>query len=126
MKKYLFIFILSLLSKFSFSQENKGLCGIQVADVSKVVSFGYLVGYTVEFKNVSKKTADGIYWTTYFYNNSGELLKKEESSFNAADLVDPIASGFSKSLARAPRVKGASKAIVKINKVHFSDGSVCN
>jgi len=126
MKKYFLLFILVVLYNYSFSQENKGLCHVQVADVSKVVSFGYLVGYTVEFKNVSKKTADGIYWTTYFYNNSGELFKKEESSFNATDLVDPIASGFSKSLARAPRVKGASKAIVKINKVHFSDGSVCN
>lgn len=126
MKKYLYILSFTFLCKFSYSQENKSLCNIQVADVSKVVSFGYLVGYTVEFKNSSKKTVDGIYWTVYFYNNNGDLLKKEESSFNSTDLVDPIASGFSKSIARAPRIKGASKAIVKINKVHFSDGSSCN
>ena len=109
----------------SFGQQNKGACKLEVSDVSKLISFGYLVGYTAEFKNNSSKTVDGIYWTTYYINNNGDYIKTESDSFNATDLVDPIQSGFKKSLVRAPRVKNASKLIIVINRVHFTDGTTC-
>ena len=126
MKKLFIILIIVLFSNFTFAQTNKGLCSIEVSDVSKVASFGYLIGYSATFKNNSKKTVDGIYWNVYYYNNANELLKKDNSSFNSSKIIDPIAPGFSKTLARSPRIKGASVVIVKITKVHFSDGTSCN
>lgn len=102
------------------------LCKVEVNDVSKVTSFGYLIGYSVTFKNNSKKTVDGIYWDVYYYNNDKELIKKDNSSFNSTKIIDPIASGFTKTLARSPRIKGASVVVVIIKKVHFSDGTSCD
>ncbi len=126
MTKLFLIAVFSFLCQTANIQSNKGLCKVEVNDVSKTTSFGYLVGYSVTFKNNSKKTVDGVYWNVYFYNNNGDLIKEDKSTFNSTSLIDPIASGFTKILVRSPRVKGASKVIVKITKVHFSDGTTCN
>jgi hypothetical protein len=125
MKKIFLAILMIGIFLISFGQQNKGACKLEVSDVSKLISFGYLVGYTAEFKNNSSKTVDGIYWTTYYINNNGDYIKTESDSFNATDLVDPIQSGFKKSLVRAPRVKNASKLIIVINRVHFTDGTTC-
>lgn len=100
-------------------------CKVEVLDLSKVVSFGYLVGYTVEFKNNSNKVVDGIWWTVKYLNNANELIKKDDESFNSTNVIDPISAGFTKLITRAPRVKGASKVEITITKVHFSDGTNC-
>ena len=130
MKKLILILITFTFFQFSHAQrddgtENKGKCKVEVTDVSKVSSFGYLIGYTVQFKNNSKKTVDGIWWTAYYYNNANELIKSDESSFNSTNIISPIAAGFTKSIARSPRIKGASKVVVILNKIHFSDGTTC-
>ena len=119
--KLMSISILIIIIGFNNSinaQTNKGLCNIEVSDVSKAISFNYLLGYSVTFKN--------NYWKVYYYNNANELIESDNSSFNATKIIDPIAAGFTKTLARSPRVKGASVVIVKITKVHFSDGTSCN
>jgi hypothetical protein len=125
MKQFLITLFFIYFSQLLYAQENRGLCGVEVSDVSKVSSFGYLVSYVVQFKNTAKKTVDGVYFNAYFYDNSNKLIKSEESSFNSDNVIDPIASGFTKAVARAPRIKGASKVVVVINKIHYSDGSSC-
>jgi hypothetical protein len=125
MRKILLLVSFIIFTTTAFAQQNKGLCNIEVNDVSKITALGYLIGYTVQFKNNTTKTVDGVYWTAYYYNNDNKLIESEKSSFNSTNLIDPIAAGFSKSIARSPRVKGASIVLVVINKVHFSDGSSC-
>lgn len=125
MRKILLLVTFIVFTTTAFAQQNKGLCNIEVNDVSKITALGYLIGYTVQFKNNTSKTVDGVYWTAYYYNNDNKLIESEKSSFNSTNLIDPIAAGFSKSIARSPRVKGASIVLVVINKVHFSDGSSC-
>jgi hypothetical protein len=125
MPKLILMVIIAIIGNTADVQ-NKGLCKVAVEDVSKTTSFGYLVGYSVTFKNNSKKTVDGVYWNEFYYNNNDDLIKQDKSSFNSTNLIDPIASGFSKTLVRSPRVKGASKVIIKITKVHYSDGTNCN
>ena len=126
MKPFFYVLIFGLMFNCAYGQQSKGVCKIEVTDISKLISFGYLVGYTAEFKNKSNKTVDGIYWTTYYINNNGDYIKTESDSFNASNQIDPIQSGFKKSLVRAPRIKNASKLIIVINKVHFTDGTSCN
>jgi len=126
MKKIISVLFVVLFANYTYAQVNKGLCSIEVSDVSKATSFGYLLGYSVTFKNNSKKTVDGIYWNVFYFNNANELIEKDNSSFNSTKIIDPIASGFSKTLARSSRIKGASVVIVKITKVHYSDGTSCN
>ena len=125
MRKILLLVTFIVFSTTAFAQQNRGLCNIEVNDVSKITALGYLIGYTVQFKNNTSKTVDGVYWTAYYYNNDNKLIESEKSSFNSTNLIDPIAAGFSKSIARSPRVKGASIVLVVINKVHYSDGSSC-
>ena len=125
MRKILLLVSFIIFTTTAFAQQNKGLCNIEVNDVSKITALGYLIGYTVQFKNNTTKTVDGVYWTAYYYNNDNKLIESEKSSFNSTNLIDPIAAGFSKSIARSPRVKGASIVLVVINKVHYSDGSSC-
>ena len=125
MRKILLLVSFIIFTTTAFAQQNKGLCNIEVNDVSKITALGYLIGYTVQFKNNTSKTVDGVYWTAYYYNNDNKLIESEKSSFNSTNLIDPIAAGFSKSIARSPRVKGASIFLVVINKVHYSDGSSC-
>ena len=69
MKKLFFIAILILIGNSINAQTNKGMCSVEINDVSKAISFNYLLGYTVTFKNNTKKTVDGIYWKVYYYNN---------------------------------------------------------
>jgi hypothetical protein len=125
MRKILLLVTFIVFTTTAFAQQNRGLCNIEVNDVSKITALGYLIGYTVQFKNNTTKTVDGVYWTAYYYNNDNKLIESEKSSFNSTNLIDPIAAGFSKSIARSPRVKGASIVLVVINKVHYSDGSSC-
>ena len=124
MKSILFIVFFLAAGFLSNAQPHKGVCNVEVSDVSVLTTFGYL-NYSVEFHNKSTKTVDAIYWTAYFYNNSGGLIKSEESSFNAGGVIDPVASGFKKTVARMPKVKGAAKVSVIIKKVHFTPGGDC-
>ena len=125
MRNLFFIAMIILLGNAAIAQSNKGMCKVEVNDISKVTGFGYLAGYSVEFINNSKKTVDGIYWNVYYYNNANDLLFEDKSSFNSTSTVDPIAMGFTKTLVRSQSVKGASKVFIKITKVHFSDGTTC-
>lgn len=125
MKNTILVLAFLFIATPFYGQQHKGLCNVEVNDVTNVASFGYLVSYVVQFKNNSKKTVDGIYFRALYYNNNNDLIKSEEDSFNSSSLVDPIASGFTKSIARSPRVKGASKVFIVISKVHYSDGSNC-
>jgi hypothetical protein len=126
MKKLFFIAILIIIGNSINAQKNRGLCSVEVSDISKAISFNYLLGYSVTFKNNTNKTVDGVYWKAYYYNNANELIESDNSSFNSTKIIGPIAPGFTKTLARSPRVEGASIVIVKITKVHFTDGTSCN
>lgn len=121
---FLFLLFMGTLNAVN-AQKNKGSCGVEVNDVSRTTSFGYLVAYVVQFKNTTNRPVDGVYWRALYLNNAGDIIESEESSFNSTNLIDPIAGGTTKSIARAPRVKGASKVVIVINKVHFSDGASC-
>lgn len=126
MKKISLVILLLIVSINSFSQRNSSKCKLTVVDVTKVVSFGYLVGYNLALKNTSTKSIDGVYWTEVFYNNAGDLIEQSKSSFNSTSVIDPILSGVTKNIVRSPRIKGASKVVIQIDKVHFTDGNTCN
>ncbi len=125
MKKIPLAILLLFVNINSFSHSYSSKCKLTVVDVTKVVSFGYLVGYNLTLKNTSTKSIDGIYWTEIFYNNAGDLIEQSKSSFNSTSLIDPILSGVTKNIVRSPRIKGASKVVIQIDKVHFTDGSTC-
>jgi hypothetical protein len=123
MKTIITSLLLALVVAPAFAQSNKSIKAVSVTDVSVLTSFGYLASYTVTFKNTSSKTIDQINWTVNYYDNAGNLIKSEKESYNADSFIDPISSGFEKTLARAPRIKGASRAQVVITSAHSADGT---
>ena len=125
MKKLLITLIISIFSNFTFGQTHTGRCNIGIKDVSPTTSFGYLISYRVNFKNKSQKTVDFISWEAYYYNNANEFIEKEKFSFNSTDYIDPISSGFTRKSRQFTKIYGASKVIIKITKVHFTDGTIC-
>jgi len=125
MKKLFLFIVLVFFFQTVFAQRSKGSCGVEVNDVSKTTGFGYLVAYLVQFKNTTNRSVDGIYWRAQFYNNDGDFIESIESSFNSTNIIDPISGGSTKSVARTLRVKGASKVVIVIDKVHFTDGESC-
>jgi len=124
MKTIITSLLLALVVAPAFAQSNKSIKAVAVTDVSVITTFGYLASYTVTFKNTSSKTIDQINWTVNYYDNAGKLIKSEKESFNADSFIDPISSGFEKTLARAPRIKGASRAQVVITSAHSADGTM--
>ena len=125
MKKNIFLLLFFMMGSNVYSQAHTSKCKCSVVDVTKVVSFGYLVVYNAILKNNSNKTIDGIYWTEVYYNNAGDMIEQVKSSFNSTSIIDPIQSGVSKNIVRTPRIKGASKVVLQIDKVHFTDGGTC-
>jgi len=119
--------ILSLLtlSGVAFAQSNVGKCGVEIHDVSSITAFGYLSAYTVMFRNTNEKSVDGIYYTAVFYNNEDREIERKEDAFNSSAVINPIASGVVRSLVRSPGVKGASKLVIVVNRVHFTNGKTC-
>lgn len=125
MSRVLLILSLLTLSGVAFAQSNVGKCGVEIHDVSSITTFGYLSAYTVMFRNTNEKSVDGIYYTAVFYNNENREIERKEDSFNSSALVDPLAPGVVKSLVRSPRVKGASKLVIVVDRVHFTNGKTC-
>jgi len=125
LKQSIFLVILFFSTSKFIAQTNESLCQLEINDISHVNSFGYLVGYKIQFKNNSNRVVNGIWWTASFYNNDNELIDENESAFNADNIIDPIASGFTKTIARAPRIKGASKVVIVLKKVTFTNGEKC-
>ena len=125
MKKSSLFIVFLLFSLNVFSQRHTSKCRLTVIDVAKVVSFGYLIAYNLELKNNSTKSIDGVYWTEVYYNNAGDMIKQEKASFNSTNVIDPILSGVTKYINRPSIVKGASKVVIQIDKVHYTDGTTC-
>jgi hypothetical protein len=58
-RQLFWMFLFGFKCNARYGQQSRGICKIEVTDISKLISFGYLVGYTAEFKNNSNKTLDG-------------------------------------------------------------------
>ena len=124
-KLALFTTALMLSISVLSAQTSKGRCGIEVVDVSCVQLLGYLTSYAVTFKNTTERTIDGIYFRVVFYNNEGRRISESEEAFNSSTWVDPIGPGTTKVIVRSPNIKGASKAVVVVDRAHFVNGESC-
>jgi len=123
MKALLSIIAVLVVIQSSKAQPHQSIKAIEVKEVNVLNSFGYLAGYSVTFKNNSAKTIDYIGWTTNYFDNSGRLIQSEHNAFNSDSLVDPIVSGFDKTLFRTPGIKGASKVQIVVLDAHSVDGT---
>lgn len=123
MKALLSIVAALFVIQSATAQSHQSIKAIEVKEVNVFNSFGYLAGYSVTFKNNSAKTIDYIGWTTNYFDNSGKLIKSEQNAFNSDSLVDPIVSGFDKTLFRTPGIKAASKVQIIVLDAHSVDGT---
>lgn len=129
MSRFFKVILLSVVMVLFFhgarSQTDKGKCGIEVVDVSCVQLLGYLSSYTVTFKNNTERSVDGIYYRVMFNNNEGRLISEMEDGFNSSTWTGPVGPGTTKFIMRYPNIKGASKAVILIDRVHYVNGESC-
>jgi hypothetical protein len=75
---------------------------------------------TVQVKNESKNTIDGLKVGYFFYNNFNELVKEMEQSGIYQQTIKP---GESKSISWNVEATGATKAKAFIEEIHFTNDS---
>ncbi|MDE0980157.1 MAG: hypothetical protein OSA78_09200 [Flavobacteriales bacterium] len=121
------LFLVLMLSwSVSALSQHKGLCGVEVDEVKASTAFGYLIGYSVKFKNTKQQTLDHLIWSVTFEDNAGLLIEEDTGVFNSTELISPIQPGKSKLFLRTPpKVKGASRARVEVTRVHTISGEIC-
>ena len=73
------LFFVVTQSFSAHAQNHKGLCKVEVDDVTSPIVLKYL-NCSVTFKNYASKTVDGITWIAYYYN-ADELIKKRRIFF---------------------------------------------
>jgi hypothetical protein len=126
MKNILFVFVSFALFGFNTQPKpGKDSCNVEIGEIKVIVSLGYLVGYSVEFTNNSDKVIDGLYWTATYTDNGKNIIRKENGAFNSTKNIFPIEASSKRLLNRVPKVKGATKVTIELNKVHYNDDSSC-
>jgi hypothetical protein len=121
-----FFFVLMMAWSASAFSQQTGLCGVEVEEVKASTAFGYLIGYSVKFKNTKQQTVDHLIWSVAFEDNAGQLIEKDTGVFNSTELISPIQPGMSKTFLRTPsKIKGASRARIQVTRVHTISGETC-
>lgn len=107
----------------SIGQNHKGLSSIQVLEAATQNTLGYNAGYYVEFKNISQKSIDGVKWKVDFLDNFGTNKGKREGQWQSGNFTQPIEPGDTMKDIEGVWVEGATKIVVTITEVHFTDGT---
>lgn len=117
--------ILHLFFLFGGGPGHSGKCGINPENAYSQNIMGRNVGYYVEIKNESSKQLDAIEWEAQFYNNFDEFIEKKSGSWSSGNIIKPVKPGEVLKDLKMVWVKNATKVFIKVNRVHFTDGSSC-
>ena len=119
------IIILTLSCIFSFSQNHKGKCGLEINKAYTQTVLGKNLGYYVEFKNNASSEIDAIEWTAYFYNNFNELKGNREGKWSSGNIIKPIKVGDTTKDLESNWVSDATKVFITVKRVHFTNNKTC-
>jgi hypothetical protein len=118
------LFCLFLGSAFLVNAQSHSDYGsVKVLSAVTQNTFGYNVGYYVDFKNNSTKSVDGLKWTSRFYDNFGTLKGTREGQWQSGNFIKPITVGGKTQDLETVWVEGATKVFVTVKMVHFTDGT---
>lgn len=98
---------------------------MEIIKVYTQTVMGKNIGYSVEIKNSSDKTVDGIEWDAYFFNRFGDLKGKREGEWTSGNLIKPKTPGETLIDVSSNFVSGATDVFITIKRVHFTDGTLC-
>ena len=102
-----------------------GKCGVNPINAYSQNVLGRNVGYYVEIKNETSKDFDAIEWEAHFYDNFDEFLEKKSGSWSSGNIIQPVKPDEVLKDLKMVWVKKATKVYIKVNRVHFTDGSSC-
>ena len=125
--KHLLLVIMAFFIYFiphpSLCQSHKGLSSVEVLEAATQNTLGYNAGYYVEFKNISTKSIDGVKWNVDFIDNFGANKGKREGVWQSGHFTSPIPPGDTLKDIEGVWVEGATKIVITIKEVHFTDGT---
>jgi len=107
------------------TQTHTGLCGVDPIKAYSQNILGTNIGYYISLKNNSNKTVDGVTWTASFYNNFGDYKGKQHGKWESGNFTSPAKSGEIMTDIESAWVDGATKVVIKVTRVHFTDNSSC-
>ena len=121
-----FVFTLSLFVLCSASLvPHSDACGVAVTKAYSQNVLGTNVGYYVVFKNNSGKTIDGIQWKAKFYNNFNDYKGDRKGEWSSGNFISPVKTGGTIEDLEGVWVEGATKVVIEITRVHYTDESSC-
>jgi hypothetical protein len=103
-----------------------GSCGVAVLTSYSQNVLGKNIGYYVELKNNSGKTVDAIEWKAKFYNNFNDYKGSRKGDWSAGNFINPVKKGGLIKDLEGVWVDGASKIVIEITRVHYTDGKNCS
>jgi hypothetical protein len=107
----------------SNAQSHKGLCNVEVKNVTDLNFFGPTFSFDVTFKNNSNRSISYIYYDVECYNYDGEKLGWFENKQGAKKIT--LLPGQLYEEHRSLNKSGTSKVAIKIRKIVYESGSTC-
>lgn len=112
-----------LIPCVSFCQNHKGLPSLEVLEAATQNTLGINAGYYVKFQNNSQKSIDGVKWKVDFLDNFGTNKGTRDGQWQSGNFTKPVEPGDTMKDLEGVWVEGATKIIVTIKEVHFTDGT---
>ncbi len=112
-----------LIPCISFCQNHKGLPSIEVLEAATQNTLGINAGYYVKFQNNSQKSIDGVKWKVDFLDNFGTNKGTRDGQWQSGNFTKPVEPGDTMKDLEGVWVEGATKIVVTIKEVHFTDGT---
>ncbi len=123
MKQHILFLLIFLTPSVHFAQKNTNLASVEVLSAVTQNVLGYNAGYYVEFKNNSAKDVDGLRWKADFYDNFGAKKGIRDGQWQSGNFISPIAVGDTTKDLESVWVEGATKVIIRLVEVHWTDGT---
>jgi hypothetical protein len=123
--KFKLILLSIPLILFSFTQDipkHQGMANVEIVKAYSQNVLGKNIGYIVEFKNNAAVEVDALKWKAVFYDNFDDYKGESEGKWSSGNFITPIKSGESTEDVETAWVKEATKVVIKITRVHFTNG----
>ena len=101
-------------------------CGVKVLSSYSQNVLGKNIGYYVELENKSGKTIDAIQWTATFTNNFGDEKGVRKGEWSSGNFISPVEDGEKIIDLEGVWVEEATKISIQIDRIHFTDDSLCD
>jgi hypothetical protein len=122
-----FIWLVIALSTITplAAQRHRAICDLEIVDAVTQEIAGRNIGFMLQIRNNNPKTFDALEYKVIYQDGFGEKVGEKQFKWQSGNFIGPIKTGETLEDVRANWVKGANKIQVILQRVHFTDDSIC-